>query len=70
MLKYIGNGSFVPNIPARDLTDDEVKEFGEAELLKTGLYGKSKTPLSAIAPTSPQIEDHDLGGNKKKESKS
>lgn len=40
MLKYIGNGSLA-GIPARDLTDDEVKQFGEAFLLATGLYAKA-----------------------------
>lgn len=37
-LKYIGVGAFVPSIPARDLTDAEVKEFGKEALLATGLY--------------------------------
>lgn len=37
-MKYIGAGSFVPNIPARDLTDAEVTEFGKETLLTTGLY--------------------------------
>lgn len=38
-LVYIGGGSFVPGIPARDLTPDEVKEYGgEKFLLSTGLY--------------------------------
>ena len=38
-LKWNGKG-FVPNIPARDLTDDEVKLYGEAALLQTGIYEK------------------------------
>ena len=43
MLKYNGNG-FLPGIPARDLTDDEVKELGgEKKLLATGLYSKEKS---------------------------
>lgn len=45
MLKYIGDGAFHPPYPARDLTDGEVKEFGEAELLKTGLYQKDNGAL-------------------------
>lgn len=41
MLKYIGNGDFIPGIPARDLSDAEVKEFGgEHLLLHSGLYAK------------------------------
>jgi hypothetical protein len=42
-LKYTGGGygGGLPGIPARDLNDDEVKQFGgEAALLKTGLYEK------------------------------
>ncbi len=40
MLKYVGNGSLA-DIPARDLTDDEVKIYGGEEfLLSTGLYAK------------------------------
>lgn len=38
-LIYIGNGTFLPGIPARDLTKEEVKEHGGVvELVKTGLY--------------------------------
>jgi len=40
MLIHNGKG-FIPGIPARDLTDEEVKEFGgEKKLLATGLYEK------------------------------
>lgn len=39
MLKYKGGG-FVPGVPARDLTDEEVKRYGEKRLLDTGLYKK------------------------------
>ena len=41
MLIYTGGGygGAQPNIPARDLTDEEVKLYGGAEaLVKTGLY--------------------------------
>jgi len=33
-----GYGGSLPNIPARDLTDEEAKQFGKAFLLATGLY--------------------------------
>lgn len=40
MLKWKGTG-FLPGIPARDLTDQEVEEFGgEKYLVGTGLYEK------------------------------
>jgi hypothetical protein len=40
-MKYIGNGNFLPDIPARDLTPAEVKKYGGKEkLLATGLYAE------------------------------
>lgn len=40
MLIWNGTG-FIPGIPARNLSDEEVKEYGgEKKLLATGLYEK------------------------------
>lgn len=37
-LKYIGQ-AFIPGIPARDLTEEEVEKYGGVDfLLATGLY--------------------------------
>lgn len=41
-MKYIGNGNFLPNVPARDLTEEEVKQFGKKFLLDSGLYKEIK----------------------------
>lgn len=41
-MKYIGKGAFCPPFPARDLNDQEVKEYGEEALLATGLYEADK----------------------------
>jgi len=42
MLKYIGS-AWLPGIPKRDLTDEEVKQYGgEKELIATGLYEAPK----------------------------
>lgn len=38
MLIYIGHGSFQYPYPARDLSAEEVAEFGKEALLATGLY--------------------------------
>lgn len=59
MLKYIGHGAFIPDlngehVPARDLTDDEVKHFGEAALIKSGLYTKPKA--EPPKPNKPESE--------------
>lgn len=39
-LRYVGDGSFWPGAPARDLEPDEVERLGLAALLSTGLYRK------------------------------
>ena len=36
-LVYRGGG-FIPGVPARDLSPDEVKQHGESSLLASGLY--------------------------------
>ena len=46
-MKFIGDGTrIVPGIPPRDLTEEEVKRFGEKLLLQTGLYEKEKPAKS------------------------
>ena len=37
MFKFLGGG-FIPGVPARDLSDKEAEQFGEAGLIKSGLY--------------------------------
>lgn len=39
-LKYVGGGSFLPGVPARDLSKDEAEEYGVSRLLRSGLYDK------------------------------
>lgn len=46
MMKYLGGG-FLVGVPCRDLTKEEVKKFGEAFLLASGLYARP----AAKAPT-------------------
>jgi len=43
ILKYIGDGSFLPGVPDRDLSEEDVVATGmEAEeLVKTGLWVKA-----------------------------
>lgn len=39
MLKYVGDGMWLPDVPARDLNDAEVARYGgERYLVATGLY--------------------------------
>ena len=43
MLIYTGKGNFWDGIPARDLTDEEVKALGgEEKILLTGHYQRPK----------------------------
>lgn len=58
-LKYIGKGACLPPIPARDLTAEEVKQFGgEVKLLKTGLYQK---PQEEKKPSDKATKIQDTG---------
>lgn len=66
MLIYVGRGSFVPGIPARDLTDEEVVRFGLSRLLETGLYKKpgKKSLLGgaenkAVARSGQEVKEND-----------
>jgi hypothetical protein len=49
MLKYIGGG-FIPGVPARDLTEEEAKQYGgRLALIRTGRY-KSDQPSRLVRP--------------------
>ena len=58
-MKYIGDGAFVPNIPARDLTDAEVIEYGKEALIATGLYVETSAPAKAKAPQPKETKEGD-----------
>ena len=46
MLIYIGGG-FIHGVPARNLSDEEVKQHGKARLLASGLYKEPAKPKAA-----------------------
>ena len=58
--KYIGKGDWIPGVPARDLTDAEVKQFGEVYVLASKLYVKQNTE------TRHETVDDDLKSRSKK----
>ena len=37
-LKYIGKGAFLPDVPARDLSAEEVSKYAVVWLISSGLY--------------------------------
>lgn len=37
-LRYTGNGTFLPGVPARDLTADEAREYDYMRLIQSGIY--------------------------------
>lgn len=50
-LIYIGDGSFLPGVPARDLSDEEVAAHGGVrELTASGLYEKPAEDEKRAAP--------------------
>ena len=58
-MKYIIGSGSLPGLPARDLTDDEVLEFGRLYLLKSGLYQdeKEKPVKKVIEKIEKEIKD-------------
>lgn len=60
MLKYVGNGAALPDVPARDLSDIDLAERGLSGdvLVASGLYiregvsGKSKAKAADEPPDS------------------
>ena len=58
MLTYIGNGAALPDVPARDLTADEVQALNPevglqvlvSQLKKSGLYAQPADDTKAKAP--------------------
>ena len=51
MWVYIGDGAFIPGVPARDLTDEEMPGYGE-DVERSGLYRKTRKK-----PADPSAED-------------
>ena len=37
--RYVGNGAFIPGVPARDLTPVEMQEFAEVISVQSNLLG-------------------------------
>ena len=74
-LKYIGGGHFIPGLPMRDLTAEEVDKLGgEAGLVATSLYApfaKGEEPVGPpSAPVAATVADlmdseNDAGSMKK-----
>lgn len=58
MLKYTGGGH-IPDVPAKDLSDDEVKALPvtKTQLLKSGLYVEEKPPKNESKKESDNKSD-------------
>jgi len=56
MLKYVGQGVSLPEVPARNLTDEEVERFGEKFLKETGLYERPRKQR-----TRDESKNHSMG---------
>lgn len=52
-LIYVGNGAFIPGVPARSLSAEEVERYGGADaLLMSKLYEYENEVSADVAPTS------------------
>lgn len=54
MLKYKGGG-FIAGVPARNLTDEEVKTYGKKRLLDSGLYEETRERKPRKINDEPEI---------------
>ena len=68
-LFYIGKGASLDNIPARDLTLEEVARFDAAALIASGLY--SETAPAVIADSRESLSKRSrIDHNSKRDAKS
>ena len=56
-MKYVGKGSFLVGVPARDLNASEVKKYGDGKLLNSGLYEEIKRKPKAVKPADDTHEE-------------
>ena len=56
-MKYVGKGSFLVGVPARDLNASEVKKFGLGKLLNSSLYEEIKRKPKAVKPADDTHEE-------------
>jgi hypothetical protein len=56
MLIYIGI-DFLPGVPARDLSDEEVKQFGKVALLASGLYIEDKPIKRPVIEAEKELDN-------------
>lgn len=48
MYKYLGGG-FLPGVPARDLTDEEARQYGIKKISKSNLYKHVKDKIKKVS---------------------
>lgn len=56
-VKYIGKGSFLVGVPARDLNTSEAKKFGIERLLNSNLYEEIKRKPKVEEPADDTHEE-------------
>jgi hypothetical protein len=56
-LRYIGRGSFLIGVPARDLSAEEAAQHDRARLLESGLYEEIAAPAKATEPVKAEGDE-------------
>ena len=59
-LKYIGDGSYIPGIPARDLSESEAKLVNLDDLIASGLYEEIKRSPAVKKPAKQEAQCQEL----------
>ena len=55
-LRWVGGNRFIPGVPARDLSADEVAHFAARELIASGLYTEAASASAVNEKADPQKE--------------
>lgn len=57
VLKYVGKGRFLKNIPARDIKEEEADQFEIDKLVESELYERVAKPKSTSSKSKSDDED-------------
>jgi len=71
MLRYVGGGGFLVGVPARDLTEDEVKGGGwdRGEMVGSGLYVDESANERVSQSASQRVSEIPIQPREKKRSR-
>ncbi|MDY6834335.1 MAG: hypothetical protein SVY53_05985 [Chloroflexota bacterium] len=71
MFRYIGSGAFLPGVPRRDLTEEEIKRssmIDVKEILASGLYVRERKNKTSPLGSTKELKGGETSDSNTKES--